>query len=204
MKAFIFRTKVFAISTLIFVNCLPAAAQSDSIYRIPAGQRIRVRMDTEINSKAASVNDTFIVRIADPVSNGGGVVLPAGLVIDGLVTEARPAGIAVSNGRLNVSFVRLRIDRDRAVPLEAKLARPLRAKSRTLFSFLTIAGSTAAGAVIGWATGSGKGAAVGTAAGAGTGTGVVLLSRGRELRIRTNEEFEIELNKDLILPVRDY
>src|SRR5687768_902242 len=138
MKHFIFCTKVFAVSTLIFLNFSSALGQSDSIYVLPAGKRIRVRMETEIKSKAASLNDTFIVRISEPVSNGGSVVLPAGTLIDGRVTGAKPAAIGNSDGKLDVTFDRLRLNREEAIAFDAKLLKPLKAPSRGMFTFLTI------------------------------------------------------------------
>ena len=54
MKPFIFTTKVFAVTTLIFLSNLSAAAQTEPVNVLPEGTRIRVRMDIEVNSKVAS------------------------------------------------------------------------------------------------------------------------------------------------------
>jgi len=94
MKHFIFCTKVFAVSTLIFLSFSTLMAQpGDSIYVLPAGTRIKVRMDTEVNSKANRVNDTFIVRIVEPVKNQGVIVVPAGAVTDSMIV---PGAVSVS------------------------------------------------------------------------------------------------------------
>lgn len=204
VRFFIFSAKVFAVSLLIFLNSSFAIAQTESIYVLPAGKRIRVRMDTEINSKVASLNDTFIVRIAEPVSNGGVEVLPAGTIIDGRVAGASSADIAGVNGKLDVSFIRLRVNRNEAVEMDGRLLRPLKPPSRTLFGFLTIAGLTTAGAVFGAASNAKNGAAIGAAIGAGSGTGITFLRKGQDVRIKTNEVFEIELKKELVLPAKEY
>lgn len=205
MSSIISYTKVFAVSTLIFLSSfLVATAQPGSIYTLPVGKRIRVKMDTEINSRAASVNDTFFVTIAEAVSNRGAVVIPLGTRIDGRVEKASPAGFGNADGRLEVIFDRLRLNLDSALPIEGRLVKPLRAPSRGVFAFLLIAGSAAAGAIIGSVADIENGTAIGAAIGAGAGAGGVLIKKGRDVRIRTDEVFEIELKKELVLPAREF
>ena len=40
--------------------------------------------------------------------------------------------------------------------------------------------------------------------GAGAGTGAALLRKGKNVRIKSDEEFEIRLEKEVVLPVLDY
>ena len=83
-----FRTaavQLVTVSLLIFVNSFFAIAQTDSIYRLPAGTRIRLKMDVEVSSGVASVNDTFTAKVAKPVTVRDVVVLPVGTVIGGRV-----------------------------------------------------------------------------------------------------------------------
>src|SRR5688500_16101625 len=88
VRSIIFSTKVFAVTTLIFLNFSSLSAQSEgSIYELPPGTRIRVRMDTEINSKVNRVNDTFIVRVIEPVFNRGVEMIPKGALIDGRILK---------------------------------------------------------------------------------------------------------------------
>lgn len=203
MRSFIFCTKVFAVSTLIFLNFSFALAQDAPINVLPAGKRIRVRMETEINSMSASVNDTFLVRIAEPVSNKGVVVLPAGTMIDGRILAASSAAFGGIDGKLDIRFEKLRLNRDDSLAMDARLLKPIRSASRGMFTFLTVAGLTAAGAIIGGVSKAENGTAIGAAIGAGAGTGSVFLRKGRDVRIKTNEEFEIELKKQLVLPTSE-
>ena len=205
MKPFIFMTKVFAVTTtLIFLNNLSVTAQPKPVNVLPEGTRIRVRMDTEVNSKVASAGDTFLVRTVEAVRNRGVMVLPKGAVIEARITAARRAAIGGTDGAMEIRFERLRITREDTVPLQARLAEPLKKDSRTMFNVLAIVGMTAAGALVGTATSHTKGAAIGALVGAGAGTGTVLIRRGEDVRIRTDEEFEIELTKELVLPTSDY
>ena len=204
MSSFIFTTKVFAVTTLIFLNTLSAAAQSQPVNVLPAGTRLRVRMFVEVNSKVASEGDTFLVRTVEAVRNRGVKVLPGGAVIEARITAARHAAIGGSDGMLEIRFERLRIGDGETIPLNAVLAAPLKKESRSLFNVLTIAGATAAGALIGSASDASSGVAIGALVGAGAGTGTVLLRKGRDVRIKTEEEFEIELKRELVLPTTDY
>lgn len=204
MKPFVFGSKVFAVTTLIFLNTLSAAAQQLPVNVLPDGTRIRVRMDTEVNSKAASAGDTFLVRTVEPVRNRGVVVLPKGAVIEARITAARDAAVGNADGMMDVRFERLRLGPEDKIPMNAVLAEPLKKRSRGVFNAITIAAATAAGALIGTLVNGTKTAAVGALIGAGAGTGGVLLRRGQEVRIKTDEEFEIELTRELVLPTTLY
>ena len=204
MKPFIFTTKVFAVTTLIFLSNLSVTAQNEPVNVLPEGTRIRVRMDTEVNSKVASAGDTFLVRTVEAVRNRGVMVVPKGAVIEARITAARRATFGGTDGAMEIRFERLRITREGTVPLDARLAEPLKKGSRTIFNVLAIAGMTAAGALVGTASSQSRGAAIGALVGAGAGTGTVLIRRGEDVRLRTDEEFEIELTKELVLPTSDY
>ena len=62
-------------------------------YTVPADTVIRVRMDTELNSKTARVGDRFSTTVTEPVYGGGsGVdVLPVGSKVWGRVASVRRA-----------------------------------------------------------------------------------------------------------------
>lgn len=206
LRFFIFRTKVFAVLSLIFLSSFATAAQthSDSMYVLPAGMKIRVRMDTEISSKINAVNDTFIVRIAEPVSNRGETVLPAGLIIDGRILNASAAEFGSVDGKLKVDFVRLRLSRSEAIVFDAKPVRPIKAPSQGFFKAVTIGGMTLVGGLLGAASDVKGGALIGAAIGAGSGSGVAFIKKGRDVKIKTNEVFEIELTQAVTLPAKEY
>ena len=204
MRSFIFNTKVFAVSSLVFLNFISAAAQIAPVNVLPEGTRIRVRMDTEVNSKVASAGDTFLVRTVEPVRNRGVAVLPGGAVIEARITAARRAAMGGTDGALEIRFERLRVGQEETIPLNAVLAAPLKKESRGLFNLVTIAGATAAGALIGSASDTSSGVAIGALIGAGAGAGTALLRKGRDVRIKTDEEFDIELKRELVLPTTDY
>lgn len=188
------------LSLLIIANSL--VAQTDSIYRLPAGTRIRLKVDTEVTSRVASVDDTFLAVVAYPVLIRDVVMLPVGTVLEGRVTGVTPAGPAGRVGALDVIFETLRIS-GTTRGIEATLAVAPRNEGKRTFNLLAVLGGTAAGAGIGAAS-SARGSLIGAGVGAVAGTLVALARTGPEAKIEPGAEFEIELKKEVVLPVTDY
>ncbi|CAN5393980.1 hypothetical protein BH10ACI3_BH10ACI3_17590 [soil metagenome] len=188
---------------LIFANSTSLFAQTDSIYRLPAGTRMTLKMDTEVNSRVFSVNDTFLAKLAKPVTVRGTDVLPVGTHVEGRITGVKRAGSAGRNGRLDLVFETIKFE-NATRRIDGVMAKELTIERSHKFTFLSIFGGTAAGAGAGAATGSGSGTLIGAGIGAGFGTAVALFRRGKDVRLRKDEEFEIVLKKDVILPVLDY
>lgn len=195
-------TKVFALFFLFFLNTISSNAQS--VYELPAGTKIRVQMDNEINSKVSSVNDTFTMKISEPVKVRETVVLPIGTIIEGRVTEVKRAAIGRKNGHLQLSFETLRLVGGEKREIKGVLVNQLTAESSQAASILTVAGGTALGAIFGVVSKAENGALIGAGIGTGVGAGAAFLRKGKDVRIKADEKFEIELTRNVILPVQDY
>lgn len=205
MNTWLITTKVFAFFSLFFAFFISAPAQSDaSIYQLPSGTKIRVRMDNEINSKVSSENDTFTVKIFEPLKVRESVALPIGTVIEGRVTKVGRASSSGKNGVLEVSFETLRLEDGEKRRIEGVLTDKLQIESTNTTDALTIIGGAALGGIVGAFSKVGSGALIGAGIGAGAGTGIVFLKKGRDVKIRTDEEFDIVLTKSVGLPVQDY
>lgn len=198
------KTEIFAVLFLIFASSISAAAQGGSVYRLPAGTRIKLSMDAGISSKISSVNDTFTTRVTEAIRVDDVVVLPFGTVVEGRVTEVRGAGFGSRNGRLRVRFETIRLSPERRRSIEGMLVDELRPGSSTLEQTVSVFGGVAAGALIGAATGKETGILAGAGIGAGAGAAVAYLKKGKEVFLRTDEEFEIELKREVTLPASDY
>jgi hypothetical protein len=196
-------TNIFAFLFLLFANFSVLNAQN-SIYQLEAGTRIKVQMDTEINSGISGVNDTFTTKLSEPLKVRETVVLPVGTIIEGRIIKAERAANGGKSGILSVRFETIKFENGEKRAIEGVLVNELKAASSQKTNVLTIIGGTAIGALIGAISGKNSGAGIGAALGAGAGTGVVFLRKGKNLRIKTNEKFEIELTKQVILPVLDY
>lgn len=200
-------TAFFAlILTLFFVNPVINTAQTETpgINELPAGTRIRVRMDNEINSKVSGLDDTFTVTVTEPVAIGNVVILPIGATIEGRILKAESAATGGKNGNLEVVFETLILESGEKRKIEAVLVKKPEVKTSNMGKILTIIGGTAIGGIIGAVTKVDNGALIGAGIGAGAGTGTAFLLKGKDVRIEANEKFEIELTKSVTLPAEGF
>jgi len=198
-------TKIFAFIFLFFASFNSANAQTDSsVYQLQAGTTIRVEMDNEINSKVASVNDTFTTTISAPVIVRETVVLPVGTIIEGRITKVKRASFGGKSGTLEVLFQTLRLTNGVKREIEGVLVNELKIESSPTANVLTIIGGTALGGIVGAVSKADNGALIGAGVGAGAGTSIAFLRKGKNVSIKAAEEFEIKLTKNVTLPVQDF
>ena len=190
------------LAILIFATLFAVHAQSDSVYRLDAGTRMRLVLDAEVNSAVASPDDTFLASLVGPVVVRDTVVLPSGSLVEGRVIAVSGSGANGRNGRLDLVFESIRIG-PATRSIDASLTRPLGKRPSRLFRLLAITGGTAIGALIG-STRDGRGALIGAGIGGGIGTVAAVAKKGKNVRIRKGEEFEIVLNREVTLPVLAY
>lgn len=196
------KTEIFAFIILIFANFISINAQS--IYELPAGTTMRVQMDNEINSKVASVNDTFTMTLVAPVAVEETILLPIGTVVEGRITKVRRASFGGKSGSLEVSFQTIKLIDGAKREIEGVLVNVPKMESSPTASILPILGGAALGGIVGAVSKAGNGALLGAGIGAGAGTGFAFLRKGKDVSFKPDEEFEIKLTKKVNLPVRDF
>ncbi|MEJ7622479.1 MAG: hypothetical protein WKF34_00655 [Pyrinomonadaceae bacterium] len=199
------RRKALTLLTAAFSLTLAANAgfaQPDTIYRLPAGTRIKLTLDAELSSRVATANDTFIASVNAPVRIRDEVMVPVGTQIAARVVAVERAATRGHDGRLELVFETLTIS-GKPRPIAASISVEGRDETRRRFTVLSIFGGLAAGAAVGAAR-SPRGARIGSGIGAASGTAIALLRKGKDARLGKGEEFEIELKKDVVLPVLDY
>ena len=182
-------------------------------FTVPADTVIRVRMDTELNSRTARVGDRFSTTVTEPVYGGGsGVdVIPVGSKIWGRVTvvnraqRRKPGNISVAfnqvelpNGArytINGSLSSLQAD-----DVNADNEGTVSGKKNTKRDAVFIGGGATTGAIIGAIAGGGKGAAIGAILGGGLGTGARVYEKEQEAKVKSGTEFGVILNQSASLP----
>ena len=142
--------------------------------------------------------------ISEPVKVREAVVLPIGTVIEGRIVKVKRAATGGQNGDLKVSFETMRFVNGGKREIEGVLVNAVEAESSQTANLLTIIGGTALGGIFGAVSKADNGLLIGAGIGAGAGTGIAFLKKGQEVRIKANEKFEIELTKNVTLPVLDY
>ncbi len=152
-------------SLSIFALVALAAAET-----IPAGTRLTVRIDSQINSGTAKVGQRFHGNLTRDLVVHGKTLAQTGAPVHGKVTHAKPSGRLHEPGEVSIRLTSVEIH-GKLVAISTSAFRE-KGKSHTKSNVTKIGGGTAAGALIGGLAGGGKGALIGSAVGAGAGTGV--------------------------------
>jgi hypothetical protein len=161
---------------------------------IPAGHEIDVRIQSELTSDNAQVEDRFEATTVVDLYQGERVIVPAGSVMRGLVTSVNRASRTDRKGSLTVSFNQITVN-GRNYPMRGTVTQALESSGIRGEAGRIGAGS-AVGAIIGGIIGGVKGALLGVLIGGG-GTMVategqdVTLPAGTILRVRMDTPPEI-------------
>jgi hypothetical protein len=165
---------------------------------IPSGTELSVRTNELIDSKTASVGQTFSAVIAsDVLDSSGAVTIPKGsdaqLVIrstsGGGMTSASDLVLDVDS--VTVSGTRYLISTG---DLQQQGGEGVGANKKTA---IMVGGGAALGTLIGAIVGGGKGAAIGAAVGAAGGLGTEVLTRGKQVRVPAETLLSFKLDQDL-------
>jgi hypothetical protein len=148
---------------------------------------------TKITSDTATPGDTWTGTLTEPVSLGTVTSLPAGTVVHGVVTGAKPAEkgdravlvLAVSSIELDGKSFTVRGSTDSLI-----------AGSTRARNVGAVAGGAAAGALIGKAvSGSGKGALIGGILGGAAATGAVAGSKGYQVEVKEGTQITFTVDE---------
>ena len=184
-----------------------------SLYAVPAGTTLRVRINQTVSSKTSRIGDRVTATTIDPIySSNGALVIPQGSTVSGRVDSVTPAAkggkpgsidlhftqVATPNGTkrvINGMLTDLVADNTRSDTEGTTKAQPMRHR-KVIF----IGGGAAGGAILGGAIGGGKGALIGTLLGAGGGYLGQKLTKGPEAEVPVGTEFGVYLSQGISLP----
>ncbi len=171
------------------------AGRAEREVTLPAGTRLRLRLDTSHTSDTARVEDLVRAHLSAPVVLNGRTVVPANAEVTGHVVSARPSGKVKGRGYLAVRFSELERGDDRYDIVTRPWAREAPGTKKK--DAATIGVPAGVGAVVGGVVGGKKGAAIGAGVGAGAGTGVVLSTSGREVSLPRGATLIVRLSAPL-------
>ena len=177
-------------------------ADAGSIYCLPGRDTYPAEDAGRDWSKFSTVNDTFLARVAVPVVVRDVTVLAAGTLVEGRIIAASPAGLGNRNGRIDLRMETLKFSAELIRSIDGVPVKPFEAKHSG--GILPVVGGSILGAAVGLATGSVPGILIGAGLGGGIGAGASYSRRGNEIRLKEDDVFEIELKKEVVLPVLDY
>jgi hypothetical protein len=160
---------------------------------IPAGTKLTVRINSQINSETAKTGQVFDANLVNALVVNGKTVAKAGAPVRGKVTYAKASGRLHEPGEISIRVTAVEI-KGKMVPVSTSAFRA-KGKSHTKSNVTKIGGGAAAGAIIGGLAGGGKGALIGTAVGAGAGTGVAAATGKQEAIIHSETAFTVSTTK---------
>jgi hypothetical protein len=169
-------------------------------YTVAANTVMRLRTVDSLNSKNAKVGDQFRSTVVDPVYAKGFQVIPPGSIVIGHITHVVRASRKSNAGSLNVAFNAVQLPNERTYSLNGSLAQSgstdnegeVKGGSSKKRNAAFIAGGAVVGGLINGAAGMGIGA--------GAGIGAALLKKGKEAEVKPGTEFNMILNRSLLLP----
>ena len=158
---------------------------------VPAGTHLTLTLDDTLSSHETPAGALFSARVTQEVSVDGRVAIPAGSVVRGRVTEARPANKVGGRAILSLSFDELQTPDGETATIAARLVQV--GKSERAKDAAIIGGSTLGGAILGEAVDEGQGTVVGAIVGGIAGTVGALKTKGKPVELPAGTSIHIAL-----------
>lgn len=173
---------------------------------IPRGAHVLLRLVNSVDTRTAKPGDFVYMRTATPIVTGGHVVVPEGSYVQGVISNTRRSGRVHGRAELGIRIENLTLPDGKVVQISPHLAsvdsagtgqkvageNQIQQGGEQGKDAARVAGLSGAGAAIGGLTDrSWEGAGIGAGAGAGVGMATVLLTRGREVRLRQGSTLDV-------------
>lgn len=157
---------------------------------IPVGQEIDVRLQSQLSSDTAQVEDRFEATTMADLFRGNEVLIPAGSVLRGIVSSVDRATRTDRKGSLTVSFDRITV-KGRDYPMRGTVTQALESEGIRGEAGRIGAGS-AVGAIIGGIIGGVRGALLGVLIGGG---GTIAATEGKDVTLPAGTILRVRLDQ---------
>ncbi len=168
-------------------NRYPPERRSDSA--IPVGQELDVRLQTQLSSDNAQVEDRFEATTVVDLYEGNRVLIPAGSVMRGIVSSVNRASRTDRKGSLTLSFDQVTVN-GRNYPMRGTVTQALESEG-IRGEVPRIGVGSAVGAILGGIIGGGKGALIGVLVGAG---GTLAATEGKDITLPAGTVLRVRLD----------
>ena len=156
---------------------------------IPVGQEIDVRLQTELSSDTAQVEDRFEATTVVDLYEGNRVLVPAGSVMRGIVSSVNRASRTDRKGSLTVSFDQVTVS-GRTYPMRGTVTQAIESEG-IKGEVGRIGAGSAVGAIIGGIIGGVKGALIGVLIGGG---GTMVATEGKDVTLPPGTILRVRLD----------
>jgi hypothetical protein len=170
----------FGEETKVFSSA-PASANTPSATQIPAGTVIAVRTIDAIDSKNATVGQTFQASLDEPLLVNGNTLAPQGASARLKLIQTQNARKLIGRASLSISLVSVKIGDQLIGVNTADVTSSSSGKGKGTATKAGVGAAT--GAALGGIFGGGLGAGIGAAVGGGAGTGIAMMTRGPRVTI---------------------
>jgi hypothetical protein len=167
----------------------PQEVSSSRNGEIPVGQELDVRLQTGLGSDTSSVEQRFEATTVVDLMQNGRVLVPAGSIVRGVVSDVKRPGRIDRVGSLTLSFDQLSV-RGRDYPIRG-MATKVFESGGIREEGATAGVGAAAGGVIGGIIGGVQGAVLGAVIGAG---GAIAATEGKDIHLPAGSMIRIRLD----------
>jgi TolA-binding protein len=168
--------------------------QSSGRNSIPSGQEIDVRLDRELSSATAQVEDRFEATTVADLYRGNDVLIPAGSVLRGVISSVNKATRTDRKGSLTVTFDQITIN-GRTYPMRGTVTQALESEGIKGEAGKIGAGA-GVGAIIGGILGGAKGALLGILIGGG---GTIAATEGKDVALPAGSVLRVKFDSPLVI-----
>lgn len=185
---------------------------------IPAGSHVLLRLQNSVNSRTAQPGDYVYFQTATPIAADGGILVPVGSYVRGVVAEVNRAGKVKGRAELGIALESVTLAAGREFKFGPRVAsiegdpggqrvvdreNTVQQGSGAGRDVARVAFFTGAGTWIGalstrWSRGGssvGKGIGIGAGAGAAVGLATTLFTRGRDVDLRQGSSLDVVFDK---------
>ena len=161
---------------------------------VPAGAEIDVRLERELTSDTAQVEDRFTATTMVDLYQGNDVLIPAGSVMRGVVSSVNKASRTDRKGSLTVAFDQITV-RGRSYPIHATVSQALESEG-IKGEVGKIGAGAGVGAIIGGILGGTKGALLGVLIGGG---GTIAATEGKDVKLPAGSVLRVKFDSALLV-----
>ena len=161
---------------------------------VPAGQEVDVRIERELNSGTAQVEDRFTATTVVDLYQDNNVLIPAGSTLRGVISSVNKATRTDRKGSLTVAFDQISIN-GRAYPIRGTVTQAI--ESEGIKGEATKIGAGAGvGAILGGILGGAKGALLGVLIGGG---GTIAATEGKDVALPAGSILRVKFEQPIML-----
>jgi TolA-binding protein len=161
---------------------------------VPAGQEIDVRLERDLSSSTAQVEDRFNATTVVDLYQGNDVLVPAGSTLRGVVSSVSKATRTDRKGSLTVAFDQVTI-RGRSYPIHGTVTQAIESEGIKGEAGKIGAGA-GVGAIIGGILGGAKGALLGVLIGGG---GTIAATEGKDVTLPAGAVLRVKFDQPLVI-----